>query len=64
MSPATCIVFGGSSEIGEATAKKLASNGLRVIIVGRDQSRLEKARDRIGRKGGNRKCGCDGSFCG
>ena len=50
MNPATCIVFGGSSGIGESTAKKLASNGLRVIIVGRDKNRLEKARDRIAAK--------------
>lgn len=50
MSPMTCIIFGGSSGIGESTAKKLAANGLRVIIVGRDQNRLEKARDRIDAK--------------
>jgi NAD(P)-dependent dehydrogenase (short-subunit alcohol dehydrogenase family) len=48
MIPTTCVVFGGSSGIGESTAKKLATNGLRVIIAGRDQERLEKARDRIG----------------
>jgi NAD(P)-dependent dehydrogenase (short-subunit alcohol dehydrogenase family) len=47
MGPTTCVVFGGSSGIGESTAKKLATNGLRVIIAGRDQGRLEKARDRI-----------------
>ena len=50
MIPTTCIVFGGSSGIGESTAKKLTTNGLRVIIAGRDQGRLEKARDRIGAK--------------
>ncbi len=48
MNLTTCIIFGGSSGIGESTAHKLASNGLRVIIVGRDNNRLEKARDRIG----------------
>jgi NAD(P)-dependent dehydrogenase (short-subunit alcohol dehydrogenase family) len=46
----TCIIFGGSSGICESTAKKLTSNGLRVIIVGRDKNRLEKARDRIAAK--------------
>jgi NAD(P)-dependent dehydrogenase (short-subunit alcohol dehydrogenase family) len=50
MNSATCIVFGGSSGIGEATAKKLALSGSRVIIVGRDQKRLEQARERIGAK--------------
>lgn len=50
MTPTTCIIFGGSSGIGESTAKRLAVNGLRVIIVGRDQGRLEKACDRIGEK--------------
>lgn len=47
MNPATVIIFGGSSGIGEATATRLLKSGLRVIIVGRDQDRLEKARDRI-----------------
>src|SRR5271157_5870495 len=44
----TCIIFGGSSGIGESTARKLGSNGFQVIIVGRDQHRLENARERIG----------------
>ena len=48
MSLTTVIIFGGSSGIGEATAKKLTLNGLRVIIVGRDRNRLEEARARIG----------------
>ena len=48
MSTTTAIIFGGSSGIGEAAAKKLVSTGYHVIIVGRDQNRLEQARDRIG----------------
>jgi len=44
----TVIVFGGSSGIGEAAAKRLLEDGLRVIIVGRDRSRLEGAVARLG----------------
>lgn len=47
MNPVAAIIFGGSSGIGEATAMRLAKSGLRVIIVGRDQKRLEAARSRI-----------------
>ena len=47
MNPTTVIIFGGSSGIGEATATRLLKSGLRVIIVGRDQDRLERARDHI-----------------
>lgn len=48
MNTYTAIVFGGSSGIGEAAAKKLSSAGYRVIIVGRDKTKLEEARKRIG----------------
>jgi NAD(P)-dependent dehydrogenase (short-subunit alcohol dehydrogenase family) len=44
----TAIVIGGSSGIGEAAAKQLLSDGLRVIIVGRDRNRLEGAVARLG----------------
>ena len=44
----TVIVFGGSSGIGEAVAKRLLGDGLRVIIVSRDRSRLEGAVARLG----------------
>ena len=50
MNSSTCIIFGGSSGIGESTAKKLVSTGSRVIIAGRDQNHLERARDRIATK--------------
>ena len=48
MERATVIVFGGSSGIGEATAKQLTSAGAGVTIVGRNAERLESARVRIG----------------
>ncbi len=43
------IIFGGSSGIGEATAARLLGLGHEVVIVGRDPSRLEAARARLGR---------------
>ena len=48
MSQESVIIFGGSSGIGEATAKRLLADGLRVVIVGRDRSRLEAAQSRLG----------------
>jgi NAD(P)-dependent dehydrogenase (short-subunit alcohol dehydrogenase family) len=41
------IVFGGSSGIGEETARRFAEAGARVLIVGRDRARLEAARARL-----------------
>lgn len=41
------LVTGGSSGIGRATAVKLAAAGARVLIVGRDQGRLEAVRREI-----------------
>jgi NAD(P)-dependent dehydrogenase (short-subunit alcohol dehydrogenase family) len=48
MDQETVVIFGGSSGIGEATAKRLLADGMRVVIVGRDRSRLEAARHRLG----------------
>jgi NAD(P)-dependent dehydrogenase (short-subunit alcohol dehydrogenase family) len=48
MNPTTVVIFGGSSGIGEATAIRLSKKGLRVVIVGRHQDRLDAARVRIG----------------
>lgn len=39
-----CIVTGGSSGIGRAVAKGLLDEGANVMIVGRDQDRLDSAR--------------------
>ena len=47
MKSITAIIFGGSSGIGEATAMRLSKSGLHIIIVGRDQDRLERARAHI-----------------
>ncbi len=44
----TVIVFGGSSGIGEATAKELEAAGASVTIVARDVARLSSACARIG----------------
>jgi NAD(P)-dependent dehydrogenase (short-subunit alcohol dehydrogenase family) len=42
------VVFGGSSGIGEATAGLARAEGARVVIVGRDRSKLDAAAARIG----------------
>src|SRR5262245_60147150 len=42
------LVTGGSSGIGLATAKLFTSAGARLVITGRDQSRLERAAREIG----------------
>ncbi|MGE5123172.1 MAG: SDR family NAD(P)-dependent oxidoreductase, partial [Acidobacteriaceae bacterium] len=46
------VVTGASSGIGAATARKLASQGLRVILVARRQVRLEQLAEQIRNSGG------------
>jgi 3-oxoacyl-[acyl-carrier protein] reductase len=47
------IVTGGSSGIGFETARQFLEEGVRVLITGRNQQKLEKARDDLtGRTGG------------
>ena len=43
------IVVGGSSGIGEASARLLLNRGMAVVIAGRNRIKLEQARDRIGK---------------
>jgi len=43
----TAIIIGGSSGIGLAAGSLLHSVGARVVLVGRDQTRLNRAADRI-----------------
>jgi NAD(P)-dependent dehydrogenase (short-subunit alcohol dehydrogenase family) len=46
------IVTGGSSGIGAATAKALGQAGSSVILVGRDQARLQSAKESVETAGG------------
>jgi NAD(P)-dependent dehydrogenase (short-subunit alcohol dehydrogenase family) len=48
MNQEVVVVFGGSSGIGEATARLARADGARVAIVGRDRSKLDAAAARIG----------------
>lgn len=48
MTGETVVVFGGSSGIGEATARAAVDQGARVVIVGRDRRRLAEATVRLG----------------
>jgi len=45
----TAIVTGGASGIGWAITEKFISNGLRTIVIGRDQQKLKKAKLKFGR---------------
>ncbi|HEY3181114.1 MAG TPA: SDR family oxidoreductase [Casimicrobiaceae bacterium] len=46
------VVTGGSSGIGQATARKLAAAGAKVVIVARDPDKLEATRKEIAEAGG------------
>jgi NAD(P)-dependent dehydrogenase (short-subunit alcohol dehydrogenase family) len=45
----TVLITGGASGIGLATAQLMRTNGARVVITGRDASKLEIARRKIGK---------------
>ena len=51
MDDAVCVVTGGGSGIGEATAMLLAEEGARVVLVGRTESKVEAVRQRIEERG-------------
>jgi NAD(P)-dependent dehydrogenase (short-subunit alcohol dehydrogenase family) len=53
---ATVLVIGGTSGIGEATARAFTARGDRVVVAGRDPQRLENALARLGD-------GVDGMTC-
>jgi NAD(P)-dependent dehydrogenase (short-subunit alcohol dehydrogenase family) len=49
----TALITGGTSGIGRAAAKKLASFGIYVVVVGRNVQRGEKTVAEIRAAGGN-----------
>ena len=49
----TCVVTGATSGIGFETARGIAGQGARVVIVGRDREKSRAARDEIARDTGN-----------
>ena len=46
------IVTGGSSGIGFATARQFLEEGVRVMITGRNEQKLSKARDELAKRAG------------
>jgi NAD(P)-dependent dehydrogenase (short-subunit alcohol dehydrogenase family) len=53
---ATVLVIGGTSGIGEATARAFGARGDRVVVAGRDSGRLAAALERLGE-------GVEGTAC-
>lgn len=50
------VVTGGGSGIGLAIAEKFVQNNIYTIIIGRDQQKLEAAREKLGESGGAYPC--------
>jgi 3-oxoacyl-[acyl-carrier protein] reductase len=44
----TCLVTGSTAGIGLETARMLAAEGARVVVTGRDEDRVERAREQAG----------------
>src|SRR5262249_49412985 len=57
------VVTGGSSGIGLAAAHKIATGGAITVIVGRDQDKLNAAKEEIDAALGKKENGRQGSTC-
>ena len=47
-----CLITGGGSGIGRATANKMAKEGARIIVVGRTQTKIDETVSSIKKDGG------------
>ena len=50
-----CLITGGGSGIGRATANKMAKEGARIIVVGRTQTKIDETVSGIKKDGGYAK---------
>ncbi|MCL0105197.1 SDR family oxidoreductase [Dehalococcoidia bacterium] len=48
-----CLITGGGSGIGRATANKMAEEGATIVVVGRTQSKIDETVSYIQKNGGN-----------
>lgn len=55
----TVVITGAGSGIGRAIAKILSEQNYRLVLLGRDRSRLEKTRESLNNPAGHKSVACD-----